>query len=102
MPIIKWAKKALRQSKKKASRNLAFKKIFTEKRKAFEEAIKNKDLKTAMSVWVNEKKDWKTIKAWLQATIDKLAKKNIIHKNNASRKKAKYAKMLKELSLSSK
>jgi len=102
MPIIKWAKKALKQSKKKAARNLAFKKIFTESRKAFEEAIKNKDVKAAKAIWVNEKKDWKTVKAWLQAIIDKLAKKNIIHKNNASRKKAKYAKMLKELSLNSK
>jgi ribosomal protein S20 len=43
-------------------------------------------------------KDWKTIKAWLQAIIDKLVKKNIIHKNNWSRKKARFVKMIKELS----
>ncbi len=102
MPIIKWAKKALKQSIRKASRNSAFKKMFTESRKAFEKAIKEKDLKAAKAVWVNEKKDWKNVKAWLQAIIDKLAKKNIVHKNNASRKKAKYSKMLKELSLNSK
>ncbi len=102
MPIIKWAKKALKQSKKKAERNLAFKKMYTEARKAFEKAIKNKDVEEAKKILVNEKKDWKTVKSWLQSIIDKLAKKNIIHKNNASRKKAKYAKMLKELSLNSK
>lgn len=97
MPIIKWAKKALKQSIKKASRNSAFKKMFTESRKAFEKAIKEEDLKAATAIWVNEKKDGKNIKAWLQAIIDKLAKKNIIHKNNASRKKAKYSRMLKSL-----
>jgi hypothetical protein len=47
----------LKQSKKKAARNLAFKKIFTEARKAFEKAIKDKDLNAAKAIWVNEKKD---------------------------------------------
>jgi ribosomal protein S20 len=47
---------------------------------------------------VNTKnKDGKTTKAWLQSIIDKLDKKNIIHSNNASRKKAKYARILKAL-----
>jgi ribosomal protein S20 len=48
---------------------------------------------------VNQKdKDWKTTKSWLQSIIDKLVKKNIIHRNNAARKKARFVKMLKSIS----
>jgi len=102
MPIIKSAKKQLRQNKKRKARNDHFKDLYTEARKAFEKAIKTGDSKLAKSIFVNQKdKDGKTIKAWLQAIIDKLVKKNIIHKNNASRKKAKFAKMLKALEVKS-
>jgi len=102
MPIIKSAKKQLRQNKKRKARNDHFKALYTEARKAFEKAIKAGDSKLAKSVFVNQKdKDGKTTKAWLQAIIDKLVKKNIIHKNNASRKKAKFAKMLKALEVKS-
>ena len=38
-----------------------------------------------------------TKKAWLQAIIDKLVKKNIIHKNNGDRKKSKFMWMIKKL-----
>ena len=99
MPIIKSAKKQLKQNIKAKSRNDRFKSLYREARKSFELAIKNKDKVVANAIFTNEKdKDWKTIKAWLQAIIDKLAKKNIIHKNNASRKKANFAKMIKALS----
>jgi len=102
MPIIQSAKKQLRQNKKRKARNDFFKNAYREARKAFEKAIKEGDAKAAREVLVNQKdKDGKTIKAWLQAVIDKLAKKNIIHKNNASRKKAKYSKMLKALEVKS-
>lgn len=102
MPIIKSAKKQLRQNKKNKARNDHFKSLFTESRKSFEKAIKENDLKKAKEIFVNQKdKDGKTIKAWLQAVIDKLVKKNIIHKNNASRKKSKYSKMLKNLEIKS-
>ena len=102
MPIIKSAKKQLRQSKKRKARNDHFKALYKEARKAFEKAIKAGNSKLAKSVFVNQKdKDGKTTKAWLQAIIDKLVKKNIIHKNNASRKKAKFAKMLKALEVKS-
>jgi len=100
MPIIKWAKKALRVSRKKQVRNTHIKNIYNELRRAFEKAIKSNDVKTATSVWFNEKKDGKNVKSGLQSTIDKLDKKNIIHSNNAARKKAKFAKMLKEISIS--
>ena len=98
MPIIQSAKKQLRQNKKKKARNDHFKALFTEARKAFEKAVKENDAKAARIVLVNTKdKDGKTTKAWLQSIIDKLDKKNIIHSNNASRKKAKYARILKAL-----
>ena len=76
-----------------------FRWLFREARREFEKAIKNKDVKKANELFQNKKdKTGKNIKAWLQAIIDKLVKKNIIHKNNGSRKKAKFIKMIKEIS----
>lgn len=99
MPIIKSAKKQLRQNKKHKARNDFFRSMYREARRDFEEAIKSKDTKKATSIYQNTKdKDGKTIKAWLQAIIDKLVKKNIIHKNNWSRKKKNFVKMIKEIS----
>ena len=50
-------------------------------------------------ILINKKdKDGKNVKSGLQSIIDKLVKKNIIHKNNGSRKKAKFVRMIKELS----
>jgi len=100
MPIIQSAKKRLKQSKRNKSRNDHFKALYTESRRAFEKAIKAQDAKTAREVFMNTKdKDGKTIKAWLQAIIDKLVKKNVLHLNNASRKKAKFSKILKTLEI---
>ncbi len=99
MPIIKSAKKQLRQNKKAKARNDHFRALYREARKSFEAAIKDADKKAATEIFVNQKdKDGKTVKAGLQAIIDKLVKKNIIHPNNGSRKKANFAKMIKELS----
>ncbi len=98
MPIIKWAKKALKVSRKKEVRNKRSKSAYTELRVAFEKAIKEEDAKTAKTIWLNEKKAKKTVKSGLQSTIDKLVKKNILHPNNGARKKAKYSKMLKAIS----
>lgn len=99
MPLIKSAKKQLRQNHKKKARNDHFRALYREARIAFETAIKNKDAKVAKTVLENKKdKDGKTIKSGLQSVIDKLVKKNIIHKNNAARKKAKFVRMIKELS----
>jgi len=98
MPIIQSAKKQLRQNKKKKARNDHFRKLYAEARRSFEKAIKLSDAKAAKSILVNTKdKDGKTTKAGLQSIIDKLAKKNIIHSNNASRKKAKFVRILKAL-----
>ena len=98
MPIIKSAKKALRQNRKNEARNRHFKDLYRESRVAFEQAIKSNDAKKASEVFYNTKKDWKTVSSGLQSIIDKLEKKNILHKNNASRKKAKFAAQLKSVS----
>lgn len=102
MPITQSAKKASRQSLKRKSRNDYFKAIYREARVAFEKAIKAWDLDTAKKVFFNEKKDGKTIKAGLQSVLDKLAKKNIMHENTASRRKSRFNKILKTLALSAK
>lgn len=86
MPIIKSAKKALKQSHKRKSRNDRFKALYREARRNFEKAIQANDLDTAKTSFVE-----------LQSNIAKLAKKNIVHKNNAARKTSKFAKMLKTL-----
>jgi len=100
MPVIKSSKKALKQSIKNQKRNNFFKWVYSEVRRKFEKAIRNNDLETAKSLFYNKKEDWKNVKSWLQSIIDKLAKKNIIHKNNANRKKSKFAAMLKNLETS--
>lgn len=98
MPIIKSAKKQLKKSIKNKQVNDRFKSIYSESRRNFEKAIKNKDLPLAKEIFFNKKDEsWKNIKSWLQSIIDKLVKKNIIHSNNGSRKKSKFVKMLKEL-----
>lgn len=99
MPLIKSAKKQLKQSIKKKAKNDFFKSNYREYRKMFEVAIKNKDVETAKKVFFNEKNEAGiTLKSWLQSIIDKLAKKNIIHKNNASRKKSNFVRLLKSIS----
>ncbi len=99
MPLIKSAKKALRQNKTKKSRNDHFRNIYRETRISFETAIKENDAKAAKEIFLNTKdKDGKTTKSGLQSIIDKLVKKNIIHRNNAARKKAKFVRMLKAVS----
>jgi small subunit ribosomal protein S20 len=99
MPIIKSAKKALKVSRKKQVKNNYYKGLYSESRKAFEKAIKISDVEAAKTAWFNVKEGEKTVRSGLQSMIDKLVKKNIIHKNNAARKKAKFAKMLKGISL---
>ena len=86
MPIIASAKKQLRQNKRKRARNDNYRELYREARVAFEKAIKENNV------------DGKTKKAGLQSIIDKLVKKNIIHKNNWARKKARFVKMMKAIS----
>ena len=63
-----------------------------------EEAVKAGDLKSAKAIFQNQTdKDGKTTKAGLQSIIDKLVKKNIIHKNNGARKKSGFVKAMKSI-----
>ncbi len=73
MPIIKSAKKQLRQSKKRHLRNEHFKKLYTESRVAFEKAIKAGDAQLAKEIYTNKvDQSGKTMSSGLQSSIDKL------------------------------
>ena len=99
MPIIASAKKQLRQNKRKRARNDNYRELYREARDAFEKAIKENNVEAAKNIFLNQKDaDGKTKKAGLQSIIDKLVKKNIIHKNNWARKKARFVKMMKAIS----
>jgi len=99
MPIIASAKKQLRQNKRKRARNDNYRELYREARVAFEKAIKENNVEAAKNIFLNQKDaNGKTKKAGLQSIIDKLVKKNIIHKNNWARKKARFVKMMKAIS----
>jgi len=78
MPIIKSAKKALRQTARRTGVNRKTKKGLKFAVRSFETKFKKEDFKKVCS------------------EIDKAAKKGIIHKNKASRLKSRLAKLLKE------
>jgi small subunit ribosomal protein S20 len=88
MPNTKAAKKALKVSEKKRSRNRHFLALLKESTKAFEALVSA------------PKQDAKKIQEALSSVysrIDTLEKKNIIHKNNAARKKSGFAKLAKSV-----
>lgn len=80
MPIKESAKKALRQAKKKAARNLEVKKSYKEALKTAKKAIttNDKDLKEKMRL--------------AQKNLAKAAKKGILKKNTAARKISRMTK----------
>ena len=88
MPIIRSAQKQLRQNAKHRLRNNHFRDLFREARVWFERLVKATDTAGATAAFPK-----------LQKIIDTLDKKNIIHKNNAARKKSRFAGMLASLSL---
>ena len=83
MPVIKSAKKALRQNTRRRVRNLR-------KKRALKSLFKNIDF------LVSQKKIEEAKKLVPQAfkLLDKAAKTNLIKKNTASRKKSRIVKML--------
>jgi small subunit ribosomal protein S20 len=87
MPIIKSAKKALRGSKKKHVFNLR-------RKKDLNETVKEVKKLTAEK---NKKEAEKLLPKMYQA-IDKAAKRGIIKKNTAARKKSRLAKTIKKIS----
>lgn len=89
MPIKKAAKKHLKQSKKRHQRNLAAKSEIKENIKDFQKLLVGKKTKEAQT---QLKKCYKL--------LDKAAKRGIIKKNTASRKKSRFAKALNKISKS--
>ena len=82
MPIIKSAKKKLKQDKKRRARNINY-------QQAYKKAInKVRSAKTAEKVTQLVKEAY--------SKIDKAVKKRVIHKNKAARLKAAVAKFLKK------
>lgn len=84
MPIIKSAKKALRQSKKRQTANLVYKTKIKKTKKTIEKKILAKELDLAKQ---DLSKYYKI--------VDKATKRNILHKNKASRLKSRLAKKTK-------
>lgn len=87
MPIIKSAKKALRQSEKRKVRNLRRKRDIKETTKKLKKSIEAKNIEEAKQLLINTYK-----------TLDKAVKTGIIKKNTANRKKSRLTKALNKLS----
>jgi small subunit ribosomal protein S20 len=86
MPNTKSAKKALKVSEKKRSRNRRYNELTKESVKALQALL------------ASEKKDAKKIAEALSSVysrIDTLEKKNILHANTAARRKSLFAKLVK-------
>ena len=84
MPITKSAKKALRASRRKQVFNLRRKSELSRVIKEYKKLVANKALNEAQKLLPK-----------LQKAIDKAAKKGVIKKNTASRKKSRLVKKLK-------
>lgn len=83
MPIIKSAKKRVKTANKAAVRNSKTKRSLKSAVKAFHSAVKGGSKKSTAALQ----------KA--QSEVDKAAKKNVIHKNKAARKKSQLARAAK-------
>ena len=84
MPNIKSAIKRVKVNDKKNEQNRATKSRINTAVRKFKLAVDKKDLEEATKLY-NE----------VSALVDSAASKNVIHKNTASRKKARLALMLK-------
>lgn len=86
MPNVKSAKKRVRQTAKRRLRN-----------KSYKTRVKNSVKKVLAAIEAKEEKE--VVNELLSSAfsvIDKAAKKGVIHRNNADRKKAKLTKRVKE------
>ena len=83
MPNTKSAAEAMRQSKRRREFNLKIKDAVREAIKEVRKLIKNGD-KNAASEAMRK----------AMSALDKAAKKNVLHKNTAARKKSRLAKAL--------
>lgn len=82
MPITSSAKKAMRQAKARLAR-----------RKPYKTRLKT-ELKKIMVLAKTDAEKAKKLLPEMYSVIDVAAKKNVIHKNNAARKKSMLAKMI--------
>jgi len=89
MPTTKSAKKRLRQNEKRKTINRSRKSAMRTQVKKFLEAIKNKDIQAA------EEEFRLAVKK-----VDEGAARGILHKKNADRKKARFAKKLNSIKIS--
>ncbi len=87
MPIIKSAKKRVRVANKATIRNRKTKRSLKSAIKAFQSSL------------TGDKKDAEKLLAIAHSEIDKAVKKGVIHKNKASRKKARLTSLSKEASV---
>lgn len=83
MPIIKSAKKAVRGSLRKKAFNDRRKRVMKEIIKKIEKVVKT------------DKKEAEKMLSVAYQAIDKAAKKGVIKKNNAARKKARLTRLIK-------
>jgi small subunit ribosomal protein S20 len=88
MPIKKAAKKYMRVTKRKTSKNKIIKGIFRSNMKKTKEAI----------AAGNKEEAGKWLKASIKS-LDKAAQKKVIKKNTAARKKSRLNKMVKNLAI---
>ncbi len=86
MPNIKSAEKRVKIIEKKTAQNKAVKSKISTYIKKFKAAIDNKDVQVAEIAFSD-----------IVSLLDKAASDNVIHKNNADRRKAHYAKLLDDL-----
>jgi len=86
MPNIESAKKALRQSKKRQTLNLRIK-------KAMKETVK----KARLLKMERKNEEAKNLLSLAYQAIDKAAKRGVIKKNAASRKKSRLAKFINKI-----
>ncbi len=86
MPIIKSAKKALRQNQKRKQENLKVK-----------NKMKDQIKKLKSFIFAEQKKEAQGILSKVYKAIDKAAKKGVIKKNTAARKKSRLNKAMNKL-----
>lgn len=84
MPIIKAAIKHFRQSEKRRKVNRSMKDTLKESLKTLLKLAKNKEFE-----------EFKKMLPSVMSVIDKAAKNNLLHKNNAARKKSRLSKIVK-------
>ncbi len=86
MPHKKAAFKHLRQTKKRTAFNATVKKNISYLRKQAVKAVSKKDAKGAMELYLK-----------LSSVVDRAARKNILKKNNAARKKSRLIQQINAL-----